>query len=132
MASTYLLVKHVHVTCAALSLAFFVVRGVWMMRGSPLLDARPVRIAPHVVDTVLLASAIVLAVLIGNAPLTHAWLTAKVLGLVAYIALGTIALKRGRTRSVRITAFVAALVVFGYIVSVAVTKTPAGYLALVG
>jgi uncharacterized membrane protein SirB2 len=128
----YVSIKHLHIACAALSLAFFVVRGAWMLRGSPLLQARWVRIAPHVVDTVLLGSAIALAVMIGNAPLTHAWLTAKVLGLVAYVVLGTIALKRGRTRRIRAAAFVAALLVFGYIVSVAVTKSPAGYLALIG
>lgn len=120
-------VKHLHMTCAALSLAFFVVRGAWMMRGSPLLARRWVRIAPHVVDTALLASAIALAAMIGNYPLTHAWLTAKVLGLVVYIALGTVALKRGRTLRVRIAAFAGALVVFAYIVSVAFTKSPAGF-----
>ena len=106
-------------------------RGAWMMQGSPLLGARWVRIVPHVVDTLLLASAITLAVIIGNAPITHGWLTAKVIGLVLYIALGTVALKRGRTRAVRIGAFIAALLVFAYIVSVAVTKSPLGYLALI-
>ena len=124
----YYAVKHLHMTCAALSLAFFVVRGAWMMRGSPLLAQRWVRIAPHVVDTALLASAITLAAMIGNYPLTHGWLTAKVLGLVVYIALGTVALKRGRTLRVRIAAFAGALVVFAYIVSVAFTKSPAGFL----
>jgi uncharacterized membrane protein SirB2 len=129
---TYGLLKHLHMTCAALSLAFFVVRGAWMMRASPRLAARWVRIAPHVIDTLLLASAIALAVMIGNYPLTHGWLTAKVIGLVLYIVLGTIALRRGRTRTLRIAAFFAALLVFAYIVSVAVTKSPAGFLSLPG
>jgi len=131
IATWYPTIKHLHMTCAAATLALFVLRGVWMMRGSPLLAARWVRVLPHVVDTLLLASAITLAVIIGNAPLTHGWLTAKVIGLILYIVLGTIALKRGRTRGVRIGAFVGALVVFGYIVSVAVTKSPLGYLALI-
>lgn len=131
IAAWYPVIKNVHMTCAAVTLALFLLRGAWMMQGSPLLAARWVRVVPHVVDTLLLASAITLAVIIGNAPLTHGWLTAKVIGLVLYIVLGTVALKRGRTRGVRIGAFIAALVVFGYIVSVAITKSPLGYLALI-
>ncbi len=130
MTSTYAVVKHFHMTCAGLSLAFFVVRGAWMMRASPRLALRWVRVAPHVIDTLLLVSAIVLAMMIGNYPLTHGWLTAKVIGLFLYVALGTIALKRGRTLPIRVGAFVAAIAVFGYIVSVAVTKSPLGLLAL--
>ena len=129
IATWYPIVKLVHMTCAAATLALFVLRGAWMMRGSPHLAARWVRVAPHVIDTLLLASAITLAVLIGNAPVTHDWLTAKVVGLVLYIVLGTIALKRGRTRAVRVGAFFAALAVFGYIVSVAVTKSAWGFLS---
>lgn len=123
MAATYTLVKHLHVTCVALSGAGFVLRGIWMMRGSALLQRRWVRVVPHIVDTVLLGSAIWLAFALQQAPLAHAWLTAKVAGLVAYIVLGTIALKRGRTRGVRIAAFVGALLAFAYIVSVALTKS---------
>ena len=98
-----------------------------MMLNSPMLARRWVRVAPHVVDTVLLASAIALAVMIGQYPLMDGWLTAKVFGLVAYIVLGTIALKRGRTRAARITAFCGALLVFAYIVAVALTKSGAPY-----
>ena len=131
IATWYPAIKHVHMTCAAITVSLFVLRGAWMMRGSPPLASRWVRVVPHLVDTLLLASAITLAVIIGNAPVTHGWLTAKVIGLVLYIVLGTIALRRGRTRTVRVAAFFAALVVFGYIVSVAITKSPLGYLALI-
>ena len=127
MAATYTLLKYLHVGCAVLSGTGFVLRGAWMMRGSPMLARRWVRVLPHVVDTVLLASAIALAVMIRQYPLVQAWLTAKVLGLVAYIVLGTIALKRGRTRAVRITAFWGALLVFAYIVAVAITKSVVPY-----
>ncbi|MFO1323644.1 MAG: SirB2 family protein [Burkholderiales bacterium] len=126
---SYAAVKAVHVGCVALSLALFCVRGGFMLAAPERLQLRWARVAPHVVDTVLLASAIALAVMIGNAPGTHGWLTAKVIGLVAYIVLGTVALKRGRTRRIRIAAFVGALAVYGYIVSVAITKSPAGFLA---
>jgi uncharacterized membrane protein SirB2 len=126
MQSAYPVLKAVHAGSAALSLCLFAIRGGWMMR-SPAKLSRPwVKVVPHLVDTVLLASAIALTVMIGNYPGTHAWLTAKLVGLVLYIVLGSIALKRGRTGAIRVAAFFAALAVFGYIVAVAVTKSPAG------
>lgn len=121
---SYLALKYLHVSCVVLSYALFLVRGVWMMRSSPLLAQRGVRIVPHAVDTVLLASAIAMAVAIRQYPFTVPWLTAKLVGLVAYIALGMIALKRGRTKRVRLTAWIAAQLVFLYIVAVAVNKSP--------
>ena len=103
-----------------------------MLAGSPLLQRRFVRIAPHVVDTLLLLSAIWLAWALGQAPFVQGWLTAKVLGLFAYILLGGLALRPGRSKAVRSTAFVAALVTAGYIVSVAVTRDWRGFLAWPG
>lgn len=123
MPATYTLLHYLHVGSVALSGAGFLVRGIWVLQDSPVLARRWVRIAPHVVDTVLLASAIALALMLGQYPLVHGWLTAKVLGLIAYIVLGTIALRRGRTRAIRITAFCGALLVFAYIVAVATTKS---------
>lgn len=122
--SLYLALKWIHVTCVSLSLTGFVVRGAWMMRGSTLLNRRWVRVAPHVVDTLLLASAIALALLSHQYPGVHGWLTAKVTGLLVYIILGSIALRRGRSRRVRIGFWVAALATFGYIVAVALTRNP--------
>ena len=127
----YLAVKWLHIACAALSIAGFAARGALMLADSPLLQARFARIAPHVVDTVLLASALRLAWLLGQYPFVHGWLTAKVLALLAYIGLGMVALRRGRTRAVRSAAFAAALVAAGYIVSVALTRDPRGALAWV-
>ena len=118
----YLFVKYVHVACVVLSLAGFAARGALMLRASPLLQARFVRVAPHVVDTLLLASALWLAWMMHQAPFVHGWLTAKVLGLLAYIVLGSIALRRGRTRAVRAAAFAGALLAAGYVVAVALTK----------
>jgi uncharacterized membrane protein SirB2 len=120
----YLVLKQVHVACAALSFTGFLVRGVWMLRDSPLLAARWVRIAPHVNDTVLLASAIAMAIMSGQYPLQQGWLTAKVVALAAYIALGMLALRPGRRRAVRAAAWIGALAVFLYIVAVALTRTP--------
>ena len=120
----YIALKHLHITFVALSGLLFLVRGIWMLRASPRLQQRWVKIVPHVVDTLLLASAIGLAVWSHQYPGQMPWLTAKVVGLVAYIVLGTIALKRGRTKGVRAAAFVGALACFVYIVAVAVTKNP--------
>jgi len=120
-------VKGVHVGAAAISLALFMLRGAWMLHAPARLDRRWLKIVPHVVDTVLLVSALWLAWQLG-AQGTRGWLAAKIAGLAVYIALGTVALKRGRTRATRTIAFFAALATFGYIVSVAVTKSPLGVL----
>ena len=123
------LLKAVHVGSAILSIAGFVLRGVWMLQGSPLLKARATRILPHVVDTVLLVSAIALALRITQYPFVHAWLTAKVLALLVYIVLGSIALKYGRSRRVRALSYGLALGVFLYIIAVAIARSPAAGLA---
>ena len=120
----YLILKNLHLTTIAITLTLFVLRGAWMMTSSPLLQARWVRIVPHVNDSLLLASGIGLAVLIRQYPLTHGWLTAKFFALIAYIVRGTIALKRGRTRGQRISAWFAALLVFGYMAAVARAHDP--------
>jgi uncharacterized membrane protein SirB2 len=112
------------VIAAVLSFTGFFVRGIWMMQGSALLKRRWVKIAPHVVDTILLASAVALAVRIRQYPFVHDWLTAKVAALLVYIALGMVALRFGRTRQMRIAAWAAALAIFLYIVGVAVTRQP--------
>jgi len=120
----YTLLKQLHLATIALTLTLFVLRGVWMMADSPRLQARWARIVPHVNDTLLLVSGIGLAVLLQQYPLVHGWLTAKFFALIAYIVLGTFALKRGKTRGQRIVAWIAALLVFGYMVAVAIAHDP--------
>ncbi|HZN23606.1 MAG TPA: SirB2 family protein [Burkholderiales bacterium] len=124
----YLALKSLHVSAVVTSYALFFVRGVWMLRMPQMLTRRWVRIVPHVVDTVLLASAIAMAAATRQYPFVAGWLTAKVLGLVLYIGLGTVALKRGNSRRVRIVAWIAAQAVFVYIVAVAVTRNPVPWL----
>ena len=119
---TYFAVKYFHISCALLSGGLFLLRGFWMLRESAMLQRRWVRILPHAVDSLLLISALTMVIWSEQYPFVQGWLTAKVLALVVYIALGTIALKRGRTRPVRVLAFIAALMVFMYIGSVAMTK----------
>lgn len=124
----YAALKLVHAGAVVLSGAGLVIRyGVSVTRPMP--TGALVRVAPHVVDTVLLGSALALAWVGGFNPLRVPWLEAKLAGLAIYIVLGTIALRRGRTRRTRAAAFAAALIVYAYIVSVAVTKSPLGLLA---
>ena len=120
----YSLIKNLHLATIALSLALFVLRGAWMIAASPLLQARWVRIVPHIIDTLLLASGIGLAVLSQQYPLVHGRPTAQFFALILYIVLGTLALKRGKTRGQRVVAWIAALLVFGYMVAVAIAHDP--------
>ena len=118
----YLALKYFHMACTALSGSLFVLRGIWMLRDSAMLQRRWVRVAPHVVDTLLLASALILVIWSRQYPFVQNWLTAKIIALIVYIALGAIALKRGRNKTVRVCAFIAALAVFAHIGLVAMTK----------
>ena len=92
-----------------------------MFIDSPLLQKKAVRVLPHIIDTLLLASAIALTITIQQYPVQDAWLSAKVAALIAYIIFGTFALKRGKTQAIRATCFVISLLIFAYIVAVART-----------
>ena len=129
---SYLILKHIHVTAVLLSGTGFFIRGLLMLSDSPLLGRRLMKVLPHVIDTVLLGSALAMAVISAQYPFVLPWLTAKFFGLLAYIVFGMMALKRGRTKAQRAGWFVAALAAFAYIVSVALTRDPRGLLALFG
>lgn len=123
-------VKTIHVVFVALSFAGFFIRGIWMLRDSTLLRKRWVRITPQVVDTVLLVSAILLAVQMRFSPMEQPWLMAKIIGLVIYIAVGLVALRLGRSKGVRLSAWLLGLFIFMYIASVALSKSALGWFAL--
>lgn len=123
----YLELKTLHIAAALLSAAGFLLRGFWMLRGSPLLRHRLTRVLPHLVDTVLLTTAVALSWILHQYPLVHGWLTAKVAALLAYIVLGAIALHYGRTPLVRRAALLGALASLAYIFSVALSRNPAGF-----
>jgi len=126
----YLIIKTIHQTCVVLSGLGFTLRGIWMLRDSPLLSRRWVRIVPHCVDTLLLTSAVSLAILSAQYPFALPWLTAKLSGLLIYILCGMMALRRGRTRRQRIFFFALALLSFFYIVGAAWWRTPWSFLVL--
>ena len=121
---SYLALKHLHVTCVVLSGLGFALRGWWMLNDSPLLRARLTRVVPHVVNTLLLGSALLMAWQSSQYPFAQGWLTAKFFGLLAYILCGTMALKRARTKGRRVVFLVLALLAYAYIVGVALARNP--------
>jgi uncharacterized membrane protein SirB2 len=125
-----LTIKYLHISFVSFSYILFFLRGVWMLRASPLLQQRWIKILPHIVDTGLLLSAITLAIQLSISPLAAPWLMAKIIALLVYILLGTIAIKRGKTKNIRIVAWLAAQLVFFYIAAVAITHNPLPWQAL--
>src|SRR5215831_3577974 len=126
MSAYYFELRSLHIACAVVSILLFVVRHVLNLRRINWRSSRALTIGPHIVDTLLLLSAIALTIAIHQYPFVNGWLTVKVIALVAYIVLGTVALKRGRTQAVRRIAFLSAVVVFMFIVTVAHTHSPFG------
>lgn len=122
----YLALKHLHLTFVLLSILAFIIRGIWLFMGSSMLGKKWVKILPHVISTVLLVSGIAVAIHLGMSPGSQPWLMAKIIGLIVYIALGVAAFKAANPATRKIC-WVIALLVFAYIVSVAVTKSPLGF-----
>jgi uncharacterized membrane protein SirB2 len=126
----YGMLKMVHESAVAVSFAGFFARGVGMLRNAGWVRHRAARTLPHLVDTVLIVSALWLAWILRLTPMNAPWIAAKIIGLFAYIALGMVALRFGRTKAVRATSWIAAMLTFAYIVSVAVAKDPRGILSI--
>ena len=123
----YAIVKTIHQTAVAFSIVGFVARGVGVFAGAAWVRGRMAETLPHVVDTLLLLSAITLVVMLGLNPLSAPWLMAKIGGLVLYIALGMLALRPALALSLRAAAWVGAIATFAWIASVAISKNPAGF-----
>lgn len=125
---TYTLIKMLHMLSAVATISGFILRGYWMMTRSEKLQHRITRIAPHIVDTVFLLSGVALVFMLNLNAFSQPWLLAKFAGLILYIVLGTIAIKRGSTMQIRVVAFVSAVAVFAYIAGIALTKSAASWL----
>lgn len=132
MISLYPHIKLVHIVAVLASGGLFFVRGLAGNLGARWTMAAPLRYLSYAIDTVLLAAALTLAVLLNQYPFVHGWLTMKVVLLVVYIVLGTYALKRGHTARIRWMTWVAAVLVYAFIISVARTHDPAGLFAARG
>ncbi len=119
----YTFLKIIHMSFAMISILGFLVRGILKINESPIVEKKLVKVLPHVIDTVLLVSAITLVVMSGQYPWVAQWVGAKVLGLIVYIGLGVVVMRTAKTRQTRIVAFALALVTAAYILMVASTKT---------
>lgn len=129
MAAWYLQILWTHIGCVIASGSLFFTRGCMMLAGLPIANHVALRRISVLIDSLLLAAAIALTMIIHQYPFVQAWLTVKVILLIAYIALGVFALRRGCTRTVRTICFAAAMLVFLFIVSVARTQNPLGVFA---
>jgi uncharacterized membrane protein SirB2 len=119
---SYIILKYIHIATAFISIVGFAVRWIWMIQSSPILQKRWVRIVPHINDTVLLLSAIALVMMTSQYPGPATWINAKIVALLAYIILGTVALKRGMTKRIRVISGILAILTFFYIAMVALSK----------
>lgn len=117
-------IKIIHIISIILSYILFTLRGIWMIQGSPLLKLRWVKILPHVIDTILLVSAIALVAMIQQYQGFNIWISAKIGALLLYILLGMVAFRFGKTQKIKTISWIFAQIVFFYIVLVALTKNP--------
>ncbi|MBD1574309.1 SirB2 family protein [Vibrio sp. S17_S38] len=122
----YMSLKHIHLLSIALSVFLLTLRYILMMMDSSVLHKKWLKITPHIVDTVLLASGIALIFITGFIPFTPAapWLTEKITCVLVYIALGFVALKLGKTKLIRSIAFFGALGWLYWAAHLAITKVP--------
>lgn len=128
----YYWVKELHVATVIFTVSFFSIRLFWMYTGSGLVERRWVRRLSQANDSLLLIAGITLALMSHQYPLVMPWLTAKLLALLLYIILGMFALRWGRTRQQRVVFGILALASVGYIVAVALTRTPQPWQVLSG
>ncbi|GIU47207.1 SirB2 family protein [Shewanella algidipiscicola] len=122
MDSLYPAIKHIHLTFIALSVLFFIVRFALHLKQSPIMDKKFVKVAPHVIDTLLVLSGLTLCFIIKQYPFQDVWLTEKIGALLAYIFLATIALKANRNKLFKIFAALGAIAWIVYAGKVAMLK----------
>lgn len=118
----YMAVKHIHLTLIAVSVLFFITRYIWVMTDSAMMQKKWVKVVPHIVDTLLLTSALVLCVILTQYPFVTAWLTEKLIGLILYIGFGLLALKLGKDKKIKTVGFVLAIATIAFMGKLAVTK----------
>lgn len=124
----YVLLKQVHVTFALASIIGFMLRWNWRISGSQLSQLRLTKTVPHIIDSLFLATGVALIFTINQYPLSTTWLTAKITGILVYIVLGMFAMSGKISRPWRVTAFLAAVSSFAWILTVARLKSPWGFL----
>ncbi|HEY0925794.1 SirB2 family protein [Brevundimonas sp.] len=127
MEEFYPQIRTVHIWAVIASGTLFALRGgAFNLLDAAWPKALPVRILSWSIDTILLTAALMLMTVVRQYPFVDAWLTVKVVLLVIYIGLGTVAFRASRGKRTRIAFWVAALAVFGFIVTVARAHHPLG------
>lgn len=127
---SFVWLKLIHVSCALLSVCGFALRGYWRLTENPLREHKLARVLPHMVDTLLLGTAIGMLVVWQQSPLQLSWVAAKIGALLLYIGLGMVVMRFASTKRSQALAYVLALLTAGYIISVAYTKSALGVLSL--
>ncbi|MEZ5564831.1 MAG: SirB2 family protein [Gammaproteobacteria bacterium] len=112
-------IRLIHITAALLSGSLFLLRGVAMWSGSPAGMRTPVRYLSYTIDTILLAAAVTLATILHLVPFVDPWITTKILLVLSYVVLGSLALRRSRSVRWRRAFFILAMLVFATIFTVA-------------
>jgi uncharacterized membrane protein SirB2 len=120
-----------HISCALLSGSLFCLRGLLMLAGSAHANHLLLRWLSYVIDTSLFAAALLLMTLLHQFPIQQNWLTIKLLLIVAYVVLGSFALRRARTYRARAGCFAAAALVYLFVISVAREHDPLGALRVI-
>ena len=125
----YLIIKNIHMAFATLTIIGFLLRGYWRISDSNLIQNRAMKIVPHAIDAMFLATGIGLLMMLNLNPMQHPWLLAKFVALFAYVGLGMVAFRFGRTQEIRLMAYVGALASFAFVVGTAIAKSPLSWLA---
>ena len=120
------MIKTLHITTVIISISLFIGRGVWLYALRKNLTARWIKILPHINDTLLLIAGFTLAIQIQQYPFVHSWLTVKVICLLIYIGLGFSAMKWHRGTKTGLISWISAIVVFSFMIFVALNRHPAG------
>ncbi len=116
--------KHLHMTLAAISVALFTLRFVWLLRHSVMLERKWVKITPHIIDALLITVGIAMAVKLLINPMEQLWLAEKLLALAAYIFTAFYTLKLARNRTMQFIGYFGAIGWILLVVRLAMTKTP--------
>ena len=118
----YLLIRQLHILTAALSVTLFTIRFLLLVRSPTWQPNRWLKVLPHVNDSLLLIFAILLCIIIQQAPLITPWLSEKVAAVILYILAGMFALKWSKTRLSKIIWFIIAIFMFAYAANIAINK----------
>lgn len=118
----YLSLRALHASLALASGGLFLLRGLWMWRGSARPAAGWLRWLPQLIDSLLLAAGLALVCWSAQWPWETPWLAAKLTLLLAYIGLGLLALRPGRALARRRAALLAALGLYLGMLGLALVK----------